>query len=116
MPHGWLASMSSRREELLAKLDDVVEGRWSTWNTFANDFEHGHERAAVCDAQQAVMLAAAASAYPMSETIDVVFDGPPGHESGRFIEVENIDGASVGIGEWIDRGNGMWALRIEVAK
>lgn len=43
--------------------------------------------------------------------IDVVFDGPPSHESGRFVEVENIHGASVSHGEWIDRGNGLWALR-----
>jgi energy-coupling factor transporter ATP-binding protein EcfA2 len=44
--------------------------------------------------------------------IDVVFDGPPGHESGRFVEVEDESGASVSVGEWVDRGNGLWALRI----
>lgn len=44
--------------------------------------------------------------------IDVVFDGPPSHESGRFVEVENPDGASVNAGEWINRENGLWALRI----
>lgn len=44
--------------------------------------------------------------------IDIVFDGPPSHESGRFVEVENMVGASICIGEWIDRGNGLWALRI----
>lgn len=44
--------------------------------------------------------------------IDVVFDGPPSHESGRFVEVEDNSGKSVGVGEWIDRGNGLWALRI----
>lgn len=44
--------------------------------------------------------------------IDVVFDGPPSHESGRFVEVENNSGKSVAVGEWIDRGNGLWALRI----
>ena len=44
--------------------------------------------------------------------VDIVFDGPPSRESGRFIEVENMSGASVGIGEWVDRGNGYWALRI----
>lgn len=27
--------------------------------------------------------------------IDIVFDGPPAHESGRFIEVENAAGASI---------------------
>lgn len=44
--------------------------------------------------------------------IDVVFDGPPGPTAGRFVEVEDLSGKSVGVGQWIDRGNGMWALRI----
>jgi hypothetical protein len=48
----------------------------------------------------------------MPEFIDVVFDGPPGHEPGRFVEVEDPNGASIGVGEWIDRGDGYWALRI----
>lgn len=44
--------------------------------------------------------------------IDIVFDGPPSHVSGRFVEVENPAGASIRVGEWIDRGDGFWALRI----
>lgn len=48
----------------------------------------------------------------MSEYINIVFDGPPGHESGRFVEVENDSGKSISIGEWIDRKDGYWALRI----
>lgn len=47
------------------------------------------------------------------DVVDVVFDGPPSHVCGRFVECENLSGASVGVGEWIDRGNGMWALRID---
>ncbi len=46
-------------------------------------------------------------------TIDVVFDGPPSNESGRFVEVE-CDGRSVNVGEWVQRGDGYWALRFEV--
>lgn len=45
--------------------------------------------------------------------IDIVFDGPPSHESGRFIEVENDQRHSIRFGEWIDRGDGYWVLRIE---
>ena len=45
--------------------------------------------------------------------IDIVFDGPPGPEAGRFVEVENELGASVDVGEWMDRGDGLWALRIK---
>lgn len=44
-------------------------------------------------------------------TIDIVFDGLPSHKSLRFVEVER-DGKSIRIGEWIDRGDGYWALRI----
>ena len=48
----------------------------------------------------------------MTDFIDVVFDGPPSHEAGRFVEVEDPNGASIAVGEWIDRGDGLWALRI----
>lgn len=44
--------------------------------------------------------------------IDILFDGPPGPEAPRFVEVESPPGTSVNIGEWIDRGNGYWALRL----
>lgn len=38
----------------------------------------------------------------MDNYIDIVFDGPPSsHESGRFVEVENEAGASIGVGTWI---------------
>lgn len=45
--------------------------------------------------------------------INIIFDGPPSHRSGRFVEVEDDQGRSLGIGTWIDRGGGYWALRIE---
>jgi hypothetical protein len=44
--------------------------------------------------------------------IDIVFDGPPAHESGRFIEVEDPQGKSISVGEWINRDDGYWVLRI----
>lgn len=46
-------------------------------------------------------------------TIDIVFDGPPGNEGPRFIEVENQTGASISIGEWVKRDDGLWALRLK---
>jgi len=49
----------------------------------------------------------------MTKFIDIVFDGPPGPNPGRFVEVENESGESICAGEWIDRGDGMWALRIQ---
>ena len=45
--------------------------------------------------------------------VDIVFDGPPAPESGRFIEVEDEAGASIALGEWIEREDGYWVLRIE---
>jgi hypothetical protein len=47
-----------------------------------------------------------------NDYIDIVFDGPPSHESGRFVEVENSAGESIRIGEWVERPDGYWALRI----
>jgi len=47
--------------------------------------------------------------------IDIVFDGPPAPESGRFIEVEDEQGRSINAGEWIQRDDGYWALRIRQA-
>lgn len=47
----------------------------------------------------------------MSEHIDIVFDGPPSHESGRFVEVEDSTGASISIGDWVQRDE-FWCLRI----
>jgi hypothetical protein len=46
------------------------------------------------------------------EFIDIVFDGPPGHESGRFVEVEDGHGHSINAGEWLERVDGLWVLRI----
>lgn len=45
--------------------------------------------------------------------INVIFDGPPSHESGRFVEVENDHGESIRAGEWIKRDDGYWALRFD---
>jgi len=44
--------------------------------------------------------------------INIVFDGPPGPEGPRFIEVETDDGRSISVGEWQERRDGCWRLRI----
>ena len=48
--------------------------------------------------------------------INVIFDGPPGHEAGRFVEVEDMEGQSIKLGDWIKRPDGLWALQFEVAE
>ncbi len=45
--------------------------------------------------------------------VDIVFDGPPGPEAGRFVEVER-DGKSISAGEWVKREDGYWVLRMGV--
>jgi hypothetical protein len=49
---------------------------------------------------------------PMSRELRIVFDGPPSHESGRFVEVEDETGHSVNAGEWRERRDGLWELVI----
>jgi len=44
--------------------------------------------------------------------IVIIFDGPPGPKSGRFVKVETDDGKSINAGQWIEREDGYWALRI----
>lgn len=48
----------------------------------------------------------------MTKHVDIVFDGPPSHISGRFVEVEDDERRSVRIGEWLQRDDGYWVLRI----
>ena len=48
----------------------------------------------------------------MSGFIDIVFDGPPSHEAGRFVESEDEHGRGISVGEWVERDDGFWALRI----
>lgn len=48
----------------------------------------------------------------MANELHVIFDGPPGPEAGRFVEVEDGYGNSVNAGEWQERPDGLWALCI----
>ncbi len=49
----------------------------------------------------------------MSGTIDIVFDGAPEPpDFPTFVEVEDMDGKSINIGEWLKRDDGYWVLRI----
>lgn len=45
--------------------------------------------------------------------IDIVFDGPDGHEPGHFVEVENEKGHSISFGDWLKRDDECWVLRIQ---
>lgn len=45
----------------------------------------------------------------MTSELHIVFDGPPGPEAGRFVEVETPFGRSVSAGQWKQRGK-YWVL------
>jgi hypothetical protein len=45
--------------------------------------------------------------------IDIVFDGPPGPVSGKFVEVEDAHGHGLDRGEWVEREDGFWVLRMD---
>lgn len=53
---------------------------------------------------------------PHKGYVDIVFDGPPGPVCGRFVEVENTEGKSISFGDWVERSDGYWALRIRGAR
>jgi hypothetical protein len=53
-----------------------------------------------------------ATPRPRVGHVDIVFDGPPGPEPPGFVEVEDDEGRSIRYGEWVERGDGHWALRI----
>lgn len=44
--------------------------------------------------------------------INIIFDGPPGPEAPRFIEVEDDAGKSISVGVWNERPDSLWGLRI----
>lgn len=48
----------------------------------------------------------------MTKYIDIIFDGPPGPDGGRFVEVEDDKGESLAVGHWTQRKDGYWALRL----
>lgn len=44
--------------------------------------------------------------------IYIVFDGPPGPDGPRFVEVEDDKGRSIDIGKWDVHDDQLWSLRI----
>lgn len=48
--------------------------------------------------------------FPLMVATEIIFDGMPGPDMPRFIEVEQ-EGKSVNVGEWQPKRNGCWVLR-----
>lgn len=58
------------------------------------------------------VIAEADPAETPGDYVDIVFDGPPDHTAGRFVEVEDSTGRSIRFGHWVKRPDRMWVLRI----
>lgn len=74
---------------------------------YAGQIPNTTQYQAVADALHAAYEAERA-ACPME--LHFVCDGPPSHESGRFVELEDGHGRGLGIGDWRKRDDGLWAL------
>ena len=66
----------------------------------------------ILDNVHAAISSGLEKAKTSTSAINIIFDGPPGPEAGRFVEVENDAGESISIGEWSEREDGFWSLRI----
>lgn len=55
---------------------------------------------------------AAAPRTLTADDICIVFDGPPEHVAGRFVEVEDRSGVSINAGTWEQSEDGYWRLWI----
>jgi hypothetical protein len=73
---------------------------------------NGQGRAQYGEDFLSILTAAFPAGIVVADDVRVVFDGPPGSTCGRFIECETPDGASVSIGDWHEREDGLWELRI----
>ncbi len=45
--------------------------------------------------------------------IDILFEDPPGPD-GSLVEIEDENRESVKVGEWLQRDDGWWVLRVSV--
>jgi hypothetical protein len=89
----------------------AVEWRHFVRSFYKNMGDDGGKVLLMC-LEDGAELAVLERTEPTGDYIDVLFDGPPSHESGRFVEVEDAERRSVNVGEWIERGDGLWALRL----
>jgi hypothetical protein len=48
----------------------------------------------------------------MNGCVDIVFTSPPGPKAPRLVEVEDDQRRSIRYGQWVERDDGAWVLRI----
>lgn len=66
---------------------------------------------AIADALHAAMVE---NAGRLPKELHFVCDGPPSHKSGRFVELEDETGRSIGLGNWKERPDELWELVIRL--
>lgn len=96
------------RAHRMSSSDPDDPERWTPYSA-AHDalIELERQRTILCEAGKAHD-----TVRPDTPYLDIVFDGPPEHDAGRLVEIEDSTGAGVSIGTWMERPNGHWALRI----
>jgi len=115
-------------EHLAAELDDWLQGmcndvlaeyrKFLEANGIKAITDHGWFTADAFEHQNMNGFASHSGAPVLKRTesipteIRIVFDGPPCPKAGRFVEVENSQGFSMKVGEWLERNDGYWELRI----
>lgn len=99
--------MTSKREERARKLAEEAYPDPVPRETMSQD-----DRDEI-DMARRVYVEALLAHPPDADGVDIVFDGPPGPEAGRFVEVENANGESIKFGKWVERPDGYWVLRID---
>lgn len=102
------------------KLDCTAKATWElTYGPAIEDYNHACDEHVVFTLGDSPML----SAVPLyaeprkPDYLDIVFDGPPGPVTGRFVEAEasysTFKPQGCNVGEWIEDGI-YWRLRIPV--
>lgn len=112
LPCPWCAGKPQVRDDWPA---ESVEFRWVAWCDWSNACA-AHPAVKASSRKEAITAwnrRATRSPEAAGEAIDIVFDGPPGPEAGRFVEVESPPGIGIKFGEWLQRPDGYWVLRFQ---
>jgi len=101
--------------DIARAIEAALEERDETIRTLCEEHDRFVERLPYHPTDRVVgILARVAELEEVGTTVNVVFDGPPSHESGRFVEVETLDGRSVNAGKWIEGPDGLWYLQLQL--
>lgn len=101
--NGWIVKLQTESDELREALEQSGRMELASLDKLLEQQSLCAKAEAECDELREGQL------------VHIVFDGPPSHESGRFIEVETAWGKSISLGEWKERADGYWVLELRAA-